>query len=292
MKRAGPRRRRPDDGGRGPATPSTSTSRRHHQRRRRTRPRRRATRTTAARGWPEPAATPAMPSKRRRRGASTRSVRRRQRRQRRRLARRQTERRLRPRRHRRGRRGHHGAHRSRRRRPDSGDDWGAPSREASSSTAPAARTSGEIHTRRLGRRGACPRRRPSPLDAAVAAARGHRRLGQRGGRADGRRGQASADTDSDRRLDESAVEARLSGLPTTTSRGRAGGKQEVRSRRGAFTAYRCQYRRYRPLSPPLQLRRGIYRRRRLLLEVVVLRILCALLRCTKYRGPSYFPAAR
>ena len=56
---------------------------------------------------------------------------------------------------------------------DSGDDWGAPSREASSSTAPVAQTSGEIHTiddwDDEAPAPAPPR--PSPLDAAVAARR-------------------------------------------------------------------------------------------------------------------------
>ena len=56
---------------------------------------------------------------------------------------------------------------------DSGDDWGAPSREASSSTAPVAQTSGEIHTiddwDDEAPAPAPPK--PSPLDAAVAARR-------------------------------------------------------------------------------------------------------------------------
>ena len=56
---------------------------------------------------------------------------------------------------------------------DSGDDWGAPSREASSSTAPVAQTSGEIHTIDDWDDEAPAPAPPklSPLDAAVAARR-------------------------------------------------------------------------------------------------------------------------
>ena len=64
---------------------------------------------------------------------------------------------------------------------DSGDDWGAPSREASSSTAPVAQTSGEIHTiddwdDEAPAPAPVPAPAPappklSPLDAAVAARR-------------------------------------------------------------------------------------------------------------------------